>query len=372
MASTVAAFGRMGSAPLRGSGLIPGRPFVGRSRWTPQQAHQWSARTPWLLGANFTPSTASNQLELWQDETYDPETIDRELGWASRTLGMNSIRLFLHDLLWTAYGSGFLDRIDEVLSIATAHGIRTMPVLFDGIWDPDPRPGQQRQPRRGVHNSTWVQSPGAAVISDRSRWPTLRPYVEAVIGRFASDERVVAWDLFNEPDSPNPAWARRDPPHKAPSVGRLLESIWDWAESAGPDQPITVGVYEVPWAKHPERVSAVSRTALERSDVISFHCYRNEAGLGVTIDRLEAFGRPLLCTEWMGRPTSPVALARLLRDRGVGAWTWGLVDGRTQTRFPWTSWIRPGQDSTPWFHELLHRDGSPYDEREVELLRSLR
>jgi hypothetical protein len=183
MASTVAAFGRMGSAPLRGSGLIPGRPFVGRSRWTPQQAHQWSARTPWLLGANFTPSTASNQLELWQDETYDPETIDRELGWASRTLGMNSIRLFLHDLLWTAYGSGFLDRIDEVLSIATAHGIRTMPVLFDGIWDPDPRPGQQRQPRRGVHNSTWVQSPGAAVISDRSRWPTLRPYVEAVIGR---------------------------------------------------------------------------------------------------------------------------------------------------------------------------------------------
>jgi hypothetical protein len=357
-------------APVTGAGLIPGRPLEDRSRWSVDRAQKWSSQQPWLVGANFTPSTAGNQLELWQEATFDPETIDRELGWAAG-LGMNTIRLFLHDLLWTVDGDRFLERVDEVLAIADGHGIRTMPVLFDGIWDPDPRPGPQRAPRPGIHNSTWVQSPGAAVIADRSRWASLRPYVDAVVARFGQDPRVLAWDLFNEPDSPNPAWAHRDPRRKAARIGELLELVWDWAAAADPAQPLTVGIFELPGAKHPERVSHVARTALERSDVISFHCYRPEAGLIATIDRLARLGRPLLCTEWMGRPASPVALARVLRDRNVGCWTWGLVDGRTQTRFPWTSWVRRGDEAMPWFHELLHADGTPYDESEVTLLRSL-
>ena len=371
MTSTIGALARLPGSAVRASGLLPGRPLEDRARWSIERARRWGEETPWLLGCNFTPSTAGNQLELWQADTFDPETIDRELGWAAERMGMNSIRLFLHDLCWTVDGDRFLDRVDRVLDLAAGHGISVMPVLFDGIWDPDPRPGPQREPRPGIHNSTWVQGPGAAILADRTRWDSLRPYVDAVLGRFGADERVVVWDLWNEPDSPNPAWARRDPPRKPALVADLLERVWDWAVDADPVQPLTVGMYLAPSRPHPERVSRVARLALERSDAVSFHSYEPEADLVRTIDRLERIGRPLLCTEWMGRPTSPVALARVLRDRDVGAYVWGLVDGRTQTRFPWTSWVRRSAPDAPWFHELLRIDGTPYDEAEAELLRSL-
>lgn len=362
--------GRMAAAGARARGLGPEPQLRPRARWSLDRAAAWSDATGWLLGCNFSPSTAGNQLELWQADTFDPTTIDRELGWAAEVVGMNSIRLFLHDLAWLVDPAGFLDRMDRVLDLAAGHGISVMPVLFDGIWDPDPRPGPQRRPRPGIHNSTWLQSPGATVVADPSRWWSLQPYVEAVIGRFAHDERVVVWDLWNEPDSPNPAYADRDPARKGELIGELLELVWDWAVEVDPRAPLTVGVFLFP-ARHPERTGPVARTAIERSDVISFHSYEPREGLEAAIDGLARHGRPLVCTEWMGRPRSPVELATVLRDRGVGAYTWGLVDGRTQTRYSWLSWYRRDRPDAPWFHELLHADGRPYDEAEAMLLREV-
>jgi hypothetical protein len=153
-------------------------------------------------------------------------------------------------------------------------------------------------------------------------------------------------------------------------VAELLEQVWDWAVEADPAQPLTVGVFEQP-DRHPERASRVARTALERSDVVSFHSYAGEDGLRRAIAGLSAHGRPLLCTEWMGRPTSPVRLAEILHDTGVGGFLWGLVDGKTQTRYSWMSWLRRDRPDRGWFHELLHPDGTPYDEAETSLLRRL-
>lgn len=370
MTSRLRSLAFVAASAARARGLSRPVPLLPRARWSQDRARSWADETGWLNGCNFSPSTAANQLELWQADTFDPETIDRELGWAATTAGLNTIRLFLHDLAWQVDPAGFLDRVDRVLDLAAGHGISVMPVLFDGIWDPDPRPGPQRAPRPGIHNSTWLQGPGAAVLDDRSRWPSLRPYVEAVLERFGDDGRVVAWDLFNEPDSPNVAYARRDPANKPDLVADLLEQVWDWAEAVDPVQPLTVGVYLFP-NRHPERASRVGRIALERSDIVSFHCYQGEAGLREAIATLRSQGRPLVCTEWMGRPGSPVALAQVLHDEGVGAYMWGLVDGRTQTRFPWTSWLRRTGPDAPWFHDLLHSDGRAYDEQEVALLRSL-
>jgi hypothetical protein len=370
MTSRLAAFATGFTMAARARGLSRPVAVRPRARWTREQAQEWADRTGWLLGCNFSPSTAGNQLELWQEATFDPLTIDRELGWAAEVVGMNAIRLFLHDLAWQTDPRGFLDRVDEVLGIAAGHGIAVMPVLFDGIWNPVARPGPQGDPRPGVHNSMWVQSPGAAVLADRSRWPAVRPYVDDVLGRFGRDERIVAWDLFNEPDSFNPFRCRHDPAHKRRLVGDLLEQVWDWAVEADPDQPLTVGVYVLPH-RHAERASPVARTALERSDVISFHCYQDEQGLRATIAALRAHGRPLVCTEWMGRPGSPVRLAETLRREDVGGFTWGLVDGRTQTKYSWTSWYRRDRPGRPWFHDLLHPDGRPYDEDEAALLRAV-
>src|ERR1700712_1392868 len=127
---------------------------AGEGRWTAEAAHRWHDSLPWLVGCNFTPSYAINQLEFWQKESFDLAAIDRELAWAAE-LGMNSARVYLHDLLWDQDPAGFVARIDQYLSVATKHGIRTMLVLFDSCWHPEPALGPQRAPTPGVHNPGW-------------------------------------------------------------------------------------------------------------------------------------------------------------------------------------------------------------------------
>jgi endo-1,4-beta-mannosidase len=170
--------------------------------WPPERAAAWSREHPWLVGCNYIPSTAINQLEMWQADTFDPATIDRELGWAEG-LGFNSIRVFLHDLLWEQDAPGFLARMDRFLAIADRHKIGVVFVVFDAVWDPAPQLGKQRDPKPGLHNSGWVQSPGARILADPARHDALKPYVAGVVGRFRADRRVHAWDLFNEPDNTN-------------------------------------------------------------------------------------------------------------------------------------------------------------------------
>ena len=127
-----------------------------KGRWTAEKANAWYREQPWLVGCNFTPSTAINQLEMWQAETFDADTINRELGWAAE-LGFNTARVYLHDLVWQANADGFKQRIDRYLEIAAGHGIKTTFVLFDDCWNPDPKLGKQPDPIPGVHNSGWIE-----------------------------------------------------------------------------------------------------------------------------------------------------------------------------------------------------------------------
>ena len=348
------------------------RPVPSTARWSTARASRWQAETGWLNGCNFVPSTAGNQLEMWQAETWDPATIDREIGWAAG-LGMNSLRVFLHDLLWASDGPAFLDRVATFLDIADSHGVSTMLVLFDGVWNPSPRLGPQKDPPPRVHNGMWVQGPGSAILSDPSRWPGLRPYVDAVLGRFGADPRVAVWDLFNEPDQTNAiSYPRQEVAGKTRLANGLLSAIFDWCQEIDPDQPLTAGVF-LGVSGAVERVSVLNRTMLGRSDVISFHSYASRRKLLGTIAHLSRYGRPLLCTEWMARTIgSPVALVEDLAAHDVHAWCWGLVDGRIQTRYSWTSWLRPPRDASgPWFHDLLHPDGRPYNAQEAKTLRAV-
>jgi len=175
--------------------LVAATGFAGE-RWTPERAHQWYDAQPWLVGCNFAPSTAINQLEMWQADTFDPKTIDRELGWAE-SIGMNTVRVFLHDLAWKEDRDGFLDRVEQFLDIAARHNIRPMVVIFDGVWDPDPQSGKQRAPKPGVHNSGWMQSPGRTILADDSKQDAMEPYLADVLERFGEDDRLLAWELFN-------------------------------------------------------------------------------------------------------------------------------------------------------------------------------
>lgn len=342
-------------------------------RWTEKQANDWYAKQPWLVGANFTPSTAINQLEMWQEQDFDEKTIDRELRWA-KALGFNTMRVFLHHLLWDEDSAGFLKRVDRYLTLADRHGIRTMLVPLDGVWDPFPRLGRQRDPKPHVHNSGWVQSPGVEILRDPARHDELKPYIQGVIRRFAKDRRVVVWDLFNEPDNINrPAYDRHEPPNKAELALALLRKVTAWAREVNPTQPLTSGVWLGDW-RDPARLSPMERFQLEESDVVSFHNYGPLEHVRLRVEALRRYNRPILCTEYMARPFGSRfdPLLAYFKEQKVAAYNWGFVDGKSQTIYPWETWTKT-YTAPPdlWFHDILRRDGTPYDPKEVEYIRGV-
>jgi Cellulase (glycosyl hydrolase family 5) len=344
------------------------------ARWSPQQASDWNARQPWLVGSNYLPAYAINELEMWQPQTFDSKRIDIELGWA-QSLGFNVMRVFLHDLPWQQDAAGFRKRMDTFLSIAEKHHIRILFVLFDSCWDPSPRVGKQHAPRPGVHNSGWVQSPGAKALSDPSQYSRLEAYVKGVVGAFASDPRVLGWDVWNEPDNDNASsYASSELPNKAQLVLALLPKVFAWAREAGAIQPLTSGVWKGDWSS-PEKLTAMEKIQLDQSDVISFHNYAPPEDFQKHVQWLEPYGRPLLCTEYMARPTGSTfeAILPVAEKDHVAAINWGFVAGKSQTYLPWDSWQKPYVDAPPkvWFHDIFRTDGTPYNQQEVNFLRQL-
>lgn len=325
------------------------------ARWSPERAAAWYAAQPWIVGCNFIPSTASNQLEMWQPDTFDLLTIRRELGWAA-DLGLNSVRTYLHDLAYRQDPDGFLARLDAFLAAAADRGIRPVLVLFDDCWNDEPKTGPQPEPQPGVHNSRWARSPGSKASLDPQAWPALEDYVRAVVGRFGSDPRVLMWDLYNEPG--NSGMGPRSLP--------LLRAVFLWARAEGPMQPLTAGV----WASGPD-FQALNEFQTSASDVISFHNYDGADALRAQISGLKLRGRPLACTEWLRRGHSEVAACLpVFASERVAAFHWGLVRGRSNTVFPWGS-----AEGSPvperWFHDLLEPDGTPHDPGEIAVFRAL-
>jgi glycosyl hydrolase family 10 len=347
-----------------------------RERWSSEQANDWQSKTPWLVGSNFTPSTAINQLEMWQADTFDAATIDRELGWADG-LGFNSMRVFLHHLPYEQDPDGFLKRIDQFLSIADKHHIGVMFVLFDSCWDPNPHLGKQHEPVKGLHNSGWVQSPGAKDLKDASRRPVLEAYVKAVIGHFKDDKRVQVWDIWNEPDNDNGSSyglrnRNEELPNKLELTMQLLPLAFDWARAADPSQPITSGIWkgfqDNPAFDHCETIQ------LDQSDVTSFHGYDNLDTMKKRVAKLRPLARPILCTEYMARPNGSHfdPILGYLKSEHIAAYNWGFVAGKTNTIYPWDSWQHP-YDAEPkvWFHDIFRAEGSPFDPKEVGYIRSV-
>ena len=348
--------------------------YAQRQRWTEKQANEWYSRQPYLVGANYVPATAINQLEMWQADTFDPKRIDMELGWAEQ-IGMNTMRVFLHDLAYKQDPEGFKRRLDQFLSICARHGIRPILVIFDSVWDPFPAIGKQRDPRPGIHNSGWIQSPGAIALQDPTEYPRLERYVKDVIGAFARDERILAWDLWNEPDNTNDgSYGASEPKNKVELVVKLLPQVFQWARSANPSQPLTSGVWKGDYSSD-DKLDPMQRIQLEQSDIITFHNYDNEVEFERRIKWLQRYNRPIICTEYMARSNGSTfqKILPIAKRYNVGAINWGLVMGKTQTHLPWDSWQHPyvGREPAVWFHEVFRTDGTPYSAEEVNLIRQI-
>jgi hypothetical protein len=341
-------------------------------RWTENKINQWYEDKGWLLGCNYAPSTAVNQLEMWEADSFDPITIDRELGWAE-SLGFNSIRVFLHHMLWEHDAKGLLERMEHFLQIADSHRIGVMFVLFDAVWNPFPEPGK-REYKMGIHNSGWLQSPGIEILKNVKRHDEMEGYVKGVITHFANDNRIHVWDLFNEPCNTNGAsYGAHEPKNKAHLSLKLLKKAFTWAREINPTQPLTSGVWIGEWSE--EKIKSLDKFMLESSDVITFHNYESPAEMERRIKILQRFNRPILCTEYMARGFNNTfeSIIPIFKKHNVSGYNWGLVSGKTQTTLPWDSWTMTytGQPSL-WFHDIFHPDGTPYKEEEIVFLSQLK
>jgi len=358
-------------------------------RWPAARAQKWYEEHSWEIGANFIPSTASNQLDMWQAATFDAATIDRELGFA-RELGMSVMRVFLHDLAYALDPLGFKQRVGQLLSISDKHGIRIMLVLFDGCWSPEGSSGLQPEPLPNVHNSRWLQSPFRKTLRDVRQWANLEAYVKDVMSSFGKDPRVHSWDLYNEVDNTvidKLCWLKtRVGLTNASDIDlrfKLLCQTFAWAREIDLLQPLTVGE----WEYMGQRFRMVAQ---EESDIGTFHIYAKSRATEAEILRMKKAypGRPLLLTEYMARSVGSTfkSVLPILKQHGVGAINWGLVRGKTNTVWPWWSWIfawqwwnrlatmllrmagRTVSEPYPWFHDVLWPDGTAYDQAEVELV----
>ncbi len=322
--------------------------------WSKEKANTWYSQQGWLVGSNFLPSTAINQLEMWQADTFDTATINKELGWA-QDIGMNVMRVYLHDIAWQADKSGFKKRMNEFLSIAAKHRIKILFTIFDDCWNPDAKAGKQPDPKPGVHNSGWVRSPNMAVHNDSTKWDYLEHYVKDILTSFKNDQRILMWDLYNEPG--NSGYNLTSMP--------LLKKIFQWAWTIRPSQPLTCAT----WYDN----KALNEFQLASSDVITIHNYNDSANLEKELQEKLKLGRPVICSEYMARTRNSRFETHLpvFKKYNAGAINWGFVSGKSNTIYQWDTPIPDGSEPKLWFHDIFRKDGTPFDKNEIDVIRQL-
>jgi hypothetical protein len=327
-----------------------------RSVWSKEKAENWYAHERWPVGANYISSNAINQLEMWQSASFDAALIDRELGFAEG-IGMNVMRVFLHHLAWQADQTGFKNRVSTYLRIADKHHIKTMFVFFDDVWQDTYKAGKQPEPKPGTHNSGWIQDPGKLIYMDLSSVDMLEKYVKDILSTFKNDQRILLWDLYNEPGNSG---------HGNESMP-LLKSIFSWGRQVNPDQPLSAGVWNLD-------LKELNELQLANSDIITYHNYGDEVTHQKWIDSfLLKTGRPLICTEYMARTRNSrfENIMPLLKAHKIGAINWGLVSGKTNTIYAWDTPVPDGSEPAIWFHDIFRRDGNPYKQEEINFIKKM-
>jgi hypothetical protein len=249
-------------------------------------------------------------------------------------------------------------------------------VLFDSCWFPFPTVGIQPVPRKGIHNSGWMQSPGAKALMDPGQEIRLLTYIQEVILAFNADDRILAWDLWNEPDNINSSsYGSSEPKGKVDRVRALLPEVFKYARAGLPTQPLTSGVWKGGDWSSLDKLDPIEKIQIELSDIVSFHNYGNPEEFAKRVQWLENYHRPILATEYMARPQGSTfqGILPVAKQFKVAAYNWGFAAGKTQTWLPWDSWKNPYTDRQPevWFHDIFLSNGKPYIQEEVDFIRSI-
>lgn len=328
-------------------------------RWSSAKVWEWYNSILWIKGFNYVPSNAVNSTEMWQEETFSPELIDRELKLARET-GFNACRVFLQYIVWKDDPIAYLNRFDKFLEIASLNGLSVMPILFDdcAFANKPPYLGVQDAPIPGVANSGWTASPGSELALNPSEMPSLKQYLQDFICRYAADDRILIWDMYNEPG--NCGMNDKSMP--------LLERAFCWAREINPTQPLTCAVWLLPYD------SKCDAICLAQSDVISFHDYNDYETTEKAILQLSEYDRPILCTEWLNRPGGNRVETHLplFKAKKIGIYNWGLINGKTQTHLSGQTMLgEPDPYPSKWQHDFYHNNYEPYCVSEISFLKEM-
>jgi len=324
--------------------------------WTTEKANNWYKNKGWIVGFNYVTSNAINSTEMWQSETFDPDTIQKELKIASQ-IGFNSCRVFLQYLVWENEQAQFIKNFDTFLEIAEKHNITVMPILFDdcAFSNKEPYLGKQLEPTFGIHNSGWTPSPGFLIADNNDYSNKLEAYLKTIVNTYKDDSRIIAWDLYNEPGNSG---------RNEKCLNLLLKSF-DWARECNPSQPLTSGIWV--WKDFDLK-------CVDLSDVISFHDYKTLDITKERIENLKQYSRPMFCTEWLHRieGNSIETHMRFFKANNIAIYNWGLVEGKTQTNLSWNKEenLQNGQPEI-WQHDILRSDLTPYIPEEVTFIKSI-
>ncbi len=332
-----------------------------KGRWSEQKANEWYYSQEWAVGCDYIVSDAINQIEMWQESTFNPQLIEKELAVAEE-LGFNTVRLFLHDLVYESDPKGFKERVAQVLDICESHGIKVVMTFFTngGKFD-DVTLGQQPDPTPGIHNPEWRQTPGAKAVNDPAQWPRLEKYVKDILKTFKHDNRIYCWCLYNEPENDN----------RGANSLPLMRETFKWAWEVNPDQPLTAP-YASLMANDDRSNLAIWGFLSENCDIMSFHCYNPVATLmDKYINPLKKMNRPVICTECVGRPANTLFdMYAICRKENIGVLSFGLFDSKMQCKFHWDS-KKGAKEPKIWFHDIFHADGTPYDQKEIDFIKEI-
>ena len=331
-------------------------------KWSIEKINNWYSEVGVIKGFNYVPATAVNDIDMWQESSFDPATIKSELKLASES-GYNSARVFLHYLVWKENSETFKNRINEFLGIADDNGLKIMFILFDDCNAPDCEPfiGEQKAPVIGHHNSRWVACPGLEATDDKSAFPEYEKYLKDIMSTYKNDTRVIAWDLYNEPGNTGVGERSKE----------LMLNTFKWAREINPSQPLTVGSWNLEGLEGLE--DEMSKLMMSNSDFVTFHSYGDVNDLRERIAVCETYGRPVVNTEWLRRQVGNTFEEILpeFKNHKIGWYHWGLVQGKTQTWLHWAS-SKDEVKSSPWQHDMFTPEHKIYDQKEIEMVKNFK
>lgn len=338
---------------------------VAGERWSEEKANEWYARQQWPVGCVFMPSYAGTPVELWGAEYFQPDVLDRELSLA-QDLGFNVIRLFMCDIVWQNDPEGYMDRLEQTIALAHKHGLRILMTFYtNGGTIKNPYVGPQPQPVPGIHNSVWMSSPGKDIVNNPEKWPIIEKYQKTIMTKYKDDNRVLAWCLYNEPENT-----------KGFDTLPFIRAVYKWAREVNPSQPVTAPMWTCPG--NPTSNLPIVSFICENSDIISFHCYSNYHDTKRLLNFCQQFNRPVFCSEWMARTKGSdyYSILPLFKKYKVGSFSYGLVNGKQQCHLPWNpeeNGVKVPFKHEPavWFHDLFHKDGTPWNENEVLFIKEM-